>query len=87
MRAVSMLYPLLILLVIMATANHYILDAVGGFFVTIVAHKINRLFLNLRAPEEWFFWAIRAEKPMDKAQFEQAISKEDRDGASRPLMD
>lgn len=58
-RAISLLYPLLILLVIMATANHYLLDAVGGFFVTVLAYRINRLVLNLRPLEEWFFWLIR----------------------------
>jgi len=42
-----------------ATANHYILDAVGGFFVTILAHRVKKLLLNLRPIEGWFFWALR----------------------------
>ncbi|WWC66003.1 uncharacterized protein I303_108625 [Kwoniella dejecticola CBS 10117] len=91
-RAISLFYPILILLVIMATANHYILDAVGGFFVTIVAHKINRLVLNLRPIEEWFFWLLRCERPMDKVQFDSLIHQDGfitadhRDMSQRPLM-
>ncbi|KAK6908577.1 integral membrane protein [Kwoniella mangroviensis CBS 10435] len=91
-RAISLFYPLLILLVIMATANHYILDAVGGFFVTIVAHRINRLVLNLRPIEEWFFWLLRCERPMDKVQFDSIIQSDSfitashRDMSQRPLM-
>ncbi|KAL7425247.1 hypothetical protein Q5752_000935 [Cryptotrichosporon argae] len=72
-------YPVLILLVIMATANHYLLDAVGGFFVTIAAYRLNPLLLNLRPLEEWFFWALRTEKPMDKAKFDAVL---DRDGGA-----
>ena len=75
----------------MATANHYIIDAIGGFFVTIVAYRINRLLLNLRPIEEWGFWITRTEKPMDKAQFLNAVARDGlsaahRDMAQRPLM-
>lgn len=91
-RCISLFYPLLILLVIMATANHYLLDAVGGFFVTILAYRLNRLLLNLRPIEEWFFWIFRTERPMDKVQFqavlhrENAVSASHRDMSHRPLM-
>ncbi|XAO22009.1 hypothetical protein I312_100772 [Cryptococcus bacillisporus CA1280] len=91
-RAISLLYPLLILLVIMATANHYLLDAVGGFFVTVLAYRMNRLVLNLRPLEEWFFWLIRTERPMDKVVFDSVISRENvshRDSSDishRPLI-
>jgi len=91
-RTISLGYPLLILLVIMATANHYIIDAVGGFFVTIAAYRINRVLLNLRPIEEWGFWITRTEKPMDKAQFMNAVAREGglsaahRDMSQRPLM-
>ncbi|WWD20416.1 hypothetical protein CI109_104892 [Kwoniella shandongensis] len=90
-RAVSLFYPLLILLVIMATANHYLLDAVGGFFVTILAYRANKLLLNLRPIEEWFFWLLRTERPMDKVQFQSVMNRENispaqRDMAQRPLM-
>ncbi|WVW87050.1 hypothetical protein I302_109107 [Kwoniella bestiolae CBS 10118] len=92
MRFISIFYPLLILVVIMATANHYILDAVGGFFITVIAHRINRLVLNLRPVEEWFFWLLRCERPMDKVQFDSIIQSDSfitaghRDMSQRPLM-
>ncbi|WWC73802.1 uncharacterized protein I206_107774 [Kwoniella pini CBS 10737] len=91
-RAISLFYPLLILLVIMATANHYDLDAAGGFIVTVVAHRINRLVLNLRPIEEWLFWLLRCERPIDKVQFDNLIHQENvvnaghRDMSQRPLM-
>jgi hypothetical protein len=59
------LYPALILLAIVCTANHYILDAVAGFCVSVTAWKINHILLNLRPLEEWGFWLCRTEKPMD----------------------
>jgi hypothetical protein len=59
------LYPALILLVIVSTANHYVLDAVAGFVVSVAAWKINHILLNLRPLEEWGFWLCRTEKPMD----------------------
>jgi hypothetical protein len=92
MRSIALFYPLLILLVIMATANHYIIDAIGGFFVTIAAHRFNRILLNLRPVEEWGFWLTRTEKPMDKAQFLTAVARDGsvsaghRDMSQRPLM-
>lgn len=89
LRTIALSYPVLILLVIMATANHYILDAVGGFFVTVLAHKINGMMLNLRPIEEWGFWLTGTEKPMDKAQFVAAVSREpgmQRDMVQRPLI-
>lgn len=55
-RMVSLAYPLLILLVIMATANHYLLDAVGGGLVSVLAYRANTILLNLRPLEEWGFW-------------------------------
>jgi hypothetical protein len=58
-------YPALILLVIASTGNHYILDAIVGFFVTVLAWRINNVLLNLRPLEEWGFWLCRTEKPMD----------------------
>jgi hypothetical protein len=72
-----------------ATANHYFLDAVGGFFVTILAFRVNRILLNLRPIEEWAFWLVRTERPMDKAKYEAVLSRQNagqRDEAGRPLM-
>lgn len=64
-RRVAPAYPALILLAIICTANHYVLDAVAGFIVAVTAWKINHVLLNLRPLEEWGFWLCRTEKPMD----------------------
>ncbi len=42
-RALSVLYPLLTLLAVVVTANHYWLDAVGGAIVFLAASQILRL--------------------------------------------
>ena len=55
-KLVAPIYPALILVVIMATANHYFLDAVGGACVSIAAYRWNTVLLNLRALEEGSFW-------------------------------
>lgn len=60
----------------MGTANHYLLDAVGGFFVTILAHKINTILLNLRPLEEWGFYICGVEKPLDGEIFERILNEQ-----------
>jgi hypothetical protein len=39
-RVVGFLYPLLTLLVILATANHYLLDAVAGAIAFLAADRL-----------------------------------------------
>jgi hypothetical protein len=56
-------YPALILTAIIATANHFILDAVAGSLVCGVAWWGNDVLLNLCALEDWFLWAVRVHKP------------------------
>lgn len=58
-----------------ATANHYLLDAVGGFFVTVLAYKLNTYLLYLRPLEEWGMWLCRTERPLDKAIFDEALKQ------------
>jgi membrane-associated phospholipid phosphatase len=45
-RIAAALYPALTVMVIVLTANHYLLDAVGGFFVLglgwVIAHRFTR---------------------------------------------
>lgn len=60
----------------MGTANHYLLDAVGGFFVTILAHKLNTVLLNLRPFEEWGFYICGVEKPLDGETFQRLLSEQ-----------
>lgn len=74
-KAVAPAYPILILLVIMATANHYLVDAVGGGLVSVLAYKLNRVLLNLRPVEEWGFWLTGVEKPMEKELFTRLLAE------------
>lgn len=57
------LYPSIILLAIIATANHFILDAVAGSMVCGVAWWGNDVLLNLLVVEDWFLWVVRIHKP------------------------
>ena len=58
------LYPLIILLAIIATANHFILDAVAGAMVCGLGWTGNRLLLNLLPLEDYFLWCLRIHKPV-----------------------
>ena len=62
-KIVGVAYPTLILVVIVATANHFILDAVAGGMVCGIAWKSERLLLNLVPLEDWFLWCLRMHKP------------------------
>lgn len=56
---VGTLYPLIILVAIIATANHFILDAVAGAMVCGVAWYGNVALLNLLPLEDMFLAVIR----------------------------
>ncbi|KAK7937796.1 uncharacterized protein PG986_014664 [Apiospora aurea] len=56
-------YPALILLAIVSTANHYILDAVAGAFVVLISYLGNRFLLSFLVLEDWLLWALRLKKP------------------------
>ena len=43
-RALSVIYPMLTLLAIVVTANHYWLDAAGGAIIFLAASQILRMF-------------------------------------------
>ena len=60
---VGILYPALILTAIIATANHFILDAVAGSVVCGIAWWGNDVLLNLLVVEDWFLWLVRIHKP------------------------
>ena len=46
-------YPLLILVAVIATANHFFLDVVGGAIVIVLAWAGERVLLNLLPLEDW----------------------------------
>ena len=58
------LYPFAILVAIVSTANHFILDAVAGAVVCAVGWKLNEVLLNLLVVEDWFLWCVRIHKPV-----------------------
>lgn len=60
---VGVLYPLTILVAIVATANHFILDAVAGAIVCGLAWWCNGILLNLLPVEDYFLWLVRIHKP------------------------
>ncbi|OJD30655.1 uncharacterized protein BKCO1_5700043 [Diplodia corticola] len=63
---VGVAYPLTILVAIVATANHFILDAVAGAIVCGLAWTGNGVLLNLMPLEDWFLWCVRIHKPESK---------------------
>jgi len=60
---IGVLYPATILTAILATANHFILDAVAGSMVCGVAWWGNDVLLNLLVLEDWFLCLLRVCKP------------------------
>ncbi|KAL1890456.1 hypothetical protein Sste5346_008285 [Sporothrix stenoceras] len=59
----ALIYPATILVAIIATANHFVLDAVAGAIICGLAWKINGVLLNLLPLEDYFLWAVRIHKP------------------------
>lgn len=67
---VGVTYPLTILIAIVSTANHFILDAIAGSLVVGVSWKANELMLNLRIVEDCIFWVLRTHKPVPGEEIE-----------------
>jgi len=64
---VGVAYPAIILVAIVATANHFILDAVAGAMVCGLAWTGNKVLLNLLPLEDYFLWCVRIHKPERRA--------------------
>lgn len=56
-------YPLTILAAIIATANHFILDAFAGAIICGLGWWGNSVLLNLLPLEDYIFWVLRIHKP------------------------
>ena len=69
-------YPTIILLAIIATANHFLLDAVAGALVCGLAWTGNRVLLNLLAVEDYFLWCVRIHKPARRVVGEDGEEEE-----------
>ncbi|OOQ89198.1 integral membrane protein [Penicillium brasilianum] len=61
--ALGFLYPFIILVAIVATANHFILDAIAGALVCALGWWSNGVLLNLLPVEDYFLWLVRIHKP------------------------
>jgi len=59
----GMVYPAIILTAIVATANHFVLDAVAGAIACILAWNYNGFLLNLVPLEDYFLSVLRIHKP------------------------
>lgn len=57
-------YPALILTTIVATANHYWLDAFVATCFVLVAFSCNKIFFAFLPLEDWLLWFLRVEKPV-----------------------
>jgi hypothetical protein len=63
---IGFLYPFAILVAIVSTANHFILDAVAEALVCAVGWKSNRILLNLLPLEDYFLWLVRIHKSVQQ---------------------
>ncbi|CAI0644922.1 hypothetical protein COL154_005054 [Colletotrichum chrysophilum] len=64
MFAFGIWYPSWILLTIVGTANHYLMDAVVATFCALMAYLCNRALLVFLPAEDMLLWALRLEKPV-----------------------
>ncbi|KAM5345000.1 hypothetical protein ACJ41O_010862 [Fusarium nematophilum] len=69
-------YPALILTAIVATANHFILDAVAGAAVCAIAWNCNGFLLNFCILEDYFLAFLRMHKPVNHTDPETAVEPE-----------
>lgn len=74
-QVLGFLYPFIILIAIVATANHFILDAVAGALVCILGWQFNGILLNLLPLEDLFLWSARIHKP--ELSSTQAVPRQD----------
>ncbi|KAL4883016.1 PAP2 superfamily-domain-containing protein [Aspergillus karnatakaensis] len=63
LRLIAPLWPMLMMFTIVATANHFVLDAVVGACVVLVAYRYNGVMLGLLPLERFLFRLLRLEKP------------------------
>ncbi|KAL9101006.1 MAG: hypothetical protein Q9163_003691 [Psora crenata] len=61
---IGLAYPSMILITIVATANHYWMDALMATIVACAAYLCNGIFLALLPLEDLLLWVLRMEKPI-----------------------
>ncbi|OAP65772.1 hypothetical protein AYL99_01744 [Fonsecaea erecta] len=75
---VGFLYPSSILVAILATANHFILDAVAGGMICLVALRCNCFMKNLLPLEDYVLWCLRIHKPVPEPPI-QSVRLDDKE--------
>lgn len=65
LRIIAVLWPIMMGLTVVATANHFILDGIVGTAVIATAFYFNRAMLVLLPIERGLFRLLRLEKPRD----------------------
>ena len=61
---IAIAYPSTILITIVATANHYWMDALMAAVTACMAFLCNKIFLVLLPSEDILLWVLRLEKPI-----------------------
>lgn len=81
-------YPLMILIAIVATANHFILDAVAGAVVCGLGWWGNPMLLNLVPLEDYFLRLVRIHKPerIESGFFESGDNLKNDEIAARRVL-
>ncbi|KAJ7109066.1 PAP2 superfamily-domain-containing protein [Mycena crocata] len=62
LRVVAPVYPMLMAITVVATANHWVLDCLVGACVVAAGAYFNRVLLYLRPLANWFFYVCRVER-------------------------
>jgi hypothetical protein len=81
-RVIAVFWPAAMLFTIIATANHFFLDAFVGALVPVISWSINSTWLVFRPAEEWLYWVCRTEKPLAADQDPLWLSDERKIGDS-----
>jgi hypothetical protein len=68
-RILAPFYPMVMLVTVLATANHWVLDCFAGVAVVVMGLCLNWILLGFRPIEEWAFRLCRTEKPVDPVEF------------------
>lgn len=83
---IGLAYPTIILIAIVATANHFILDAVAGAMVCGLAWTGNRVLLNLLPLEDYFLWCVKIHKPERRVAFSDSDDEDAGWGQDRVVV-
>lgn len=75
--ATGVVYPAMILVTIVATANHYWMDVLMATLVAALAYLCNGILLALLPVEDLLLWAWRLEKPIPSTgeRFRQRVGR------------